>query len=164
MNPDQLKLESDEFTLSRETSKLEVLPLSSVMSVDWLKQQSLFLSLNKCAYISAMTGQDEFVKRLLKEQNKSQTIIHELVRIAFLKKKALEGPIKESMLPYWFVFVQSEGIIMNMFETLAFHSDFLYSMDQRLPDLIDYCYSNVSQFFGKSGPKDPENQFESRVF
>jgi hypothetical protein len=162
MNPNQLKLESDEFTLSKSTSQLEALPLSSVLSTDWLQQQKLFLSLNKCAYISAMTGQDEFVKRLLKEDNKSQLLVYELVRISLLKKKAIKHSIDEQLLPYWFIFVQSEGIIMNMFETLAFHSDFLYSIDDKLTDLVDYCYSNVSGFFGENEPVNEDNQFESK--
>ena len=161
MNPTQLQLESDEFTLSKQTSSLQILPLSSFLSTSWLKQQKLFLSLNKCAYISAMTGQDEFVKRLLKENNKSKILVYELIRITLLKKKALKREIDEKLLPYWFIFIQSEGIILNMFETLSFHSDFLYSIDDKLPDLIDYCYSNVSHIFSEETPSDNENQFES---
>ena len=163
MTSSKLKLSSDEFSLSKKCSDLQTLPLEEVMSTGWLVQQKLFISLNKSAYLSAMTGQDEFVKRLLKEGNKSQILAYELIRISVLKQRALEGSIEDKWLPYWFVFVQSEGILMNLFETIGFHSDFLYSLGDRLPDLIDYCYSNVSKFFGKTQTSE-EDQFKSTFF
>lgn len=161
MNPESLRLESDEFSLSKKAADLKTLPLSEVLSPTWLEQQKLLICLNRNAFISATTGQDEFVKRILKEQDKTQILAFEMIRSAHLKRKALEQEIPEDMFPLWFVFVQSEGILVNLFETLGFHSDFLYSLGERLPDLVDYCYAHVAHFFLSSKEMQPANQFES---
>lgn len=157
LNPD------NEFIISQHVDDLKDLNVDETLSLSWIQQQQNYLLLNKNAYISAISGLNENVKRLLKEESKGHILIRDTILTHLLKRKAMSNEVDSGLFMEWFVFVQKEVVLLNLLETLCFHSDFLYSLGERLIDLVDFCYRIVAGFFGKSkpNPSAKQDQFKS---
>lgn len=154
----------NDFIISQKIDILTELEPNQTLSLTWIDQLEALLLLNKNAFLSAISGLDESVKRLLKEESKGQILVRDTIQTHLLKSKALKGKIDSDLFMEWFVFVQKEVLLLNLLETLCFHSDFLYSLGERLIDLIDFCYRIVAGFFikNKNPPITIDNQFKSK--
>ena len=123
--------------------------LENVLSLDWLKQQKIYLKCMKFSYLTAIHNQDEFVKRLLKENERAKLLVKEWINVYAIRNHSQKYNIDTSLLNCWFVFCQTESVLANLFELLTFHSDFLSSIEDYLVDLAELCYNYVLRLWKK---------------
>ncbi|XP_053544976.1 zinc finger MYND domain-containing protein 10 [Bombina bombina] len=142
---------------------LQTFPLRDTGSGGWFKQHEYIEKLNMQAILNASAGQEEIVKELLVSHGKIPTLIHELISIEIWKLKVfpilcqLQDFKPKSTFPLYMV-IHHEATIINLLETIFYHTDVCESAEELALDLIDYCHRKLTILVSQSSTGETTGQ------
>lgn len=126
----------------------------------WMKQHELLTKLNMQAHINAMTRGEEYVMELLAVNTKVPILLHELLACECWKKKILPFITHEvaqaGIKGYFAIF--NEAVVVNLLEVILFHRTAIDALGNYLVDLVEYCYSKLSDLNNKGNKQYPTDQ------
>ena len=128
---------------------LESIRMEDVGSEKWMRQHDHIEKLNMQALCNALNNEDEFVKEFLINHDKLSMLVADLIITDLWKKKVfpkLSEAIKESKATFPFYFIlYHELTVMTLLECVLYHQDSCQALDDSSFDLVDYCYSKITQ-------------------
>ncbi|PAA58283.1 hypothetical protein BOX15_Mlig027174g1, partial [Macrostomum lignano] len=127
---------------------LQSLELTRIGDPQWQRQHQYIEKLNMQAVLSVAKQQDEFVPEFVVNHGKLETLMHDLLVTEVWKEKIFPLMISNSdfkpqvTFPIYLV-LYHEATVLNLLETLSFHSDVVESLGEVALDLIDYCHRKL---------------------
>ncbi|XP_071351391.1 zinc finger MYND domain-containing protein 10 isoform X1 [Trachinotus anak] len=145
-----LPVEAEAFVQSLETFSLK-----EVGSTRWFRQHEYIEKLNMQAILNASAMHDEFVKELLVSYGKIPVLVHEMILTEVWKQKVF--PILCQLQDFnpkntfhLYMVIHHEATIINLLETIMFHTDSCEAADDSVLDLVDYCHRKLTLLASKA--------------
>ncbi|CAF0877080.1 unnamed protein product [Brachionus calyciflorus] len=127
---------------------LQAYSIEEIGSRKWSSQHEFMEKLNMQAILSASANETEYVKDSLVTFEKMPILIHELITIELWSEKIFSQLFKIDFKPknsfVIYLILYHEATIVNLLETILFHSEVIQAMEDSIYDLIDYIQRKIS--------------------
>eukprot|EP00760_Papus_ankaliazontas_P005809 PhM_4_TR12774/c0_g1_i1/m.66810 len=132
---------------------LKPIPLSEIGTSEWKTQRDYLEQLNVTAHSNASRKVDDFVASLFVSHEKVHVLLHEMLVMDVFRRNIISHIRKDivSTPTGQYMYIQYEGVLMNLLECMLFHEDVVTALDEDASELLEYCWRNVADVLTKRG-------------
>ncbi|GAB6020828.1 Zinc finger MYND domain-containing protein 10 [Chamberlinius hualienensis] len=130
------------------TKELQEIELETILSKRWLREHERLEKLTAQATIHVINKGDEFIKEFFISYNKVNLLVCNLLTLECWKQKIFpiiitNMKLEKTNFPIYTALHQ-ELILSGLIDIIIYRSDGCQSMEQTMPDLIDYCHRYIA--------------------
>jgi hypothetical protein len=135
------------------SSRLKEITLDSIGSEDFVVHHAMLERLNMQAVKNALLGGDDFILETFVSYDKMKSLICELFTIYQFKSwiyPKIKNKVPEAANCKLYICIYHEAVVLNLLENFFFHLTACQASEDFIVDVIEYCYSKISQLVFKS--------------